>query len=100
MESPTVQPKEGQESEAADPGIFSPRLPSPPVVGRSRFCGFRDFADLMDNWLSTGLLGRLFHLAGSGHVSLIQRLYFWKGRENGNLVGNESRMRKLTLLIA
>ncbi|KAK4082178.1 uncharacterized protein Triagg1_1990 [Trichoderma aggressivum f. europaeum] len=78
MESPTVQPKEGQESEAADPGIFSPRLPSAPVVGRSRFCGFRDFADLMDNWLSTGLLGRLFRLAGSGHPDAIEGTSFFK----------------------
>lgn len=78
MESPTVQPKEGQESEAADPGIFSPRLPPPPVVGRSRFCGFRDFADLMDNWLSTCLLGRLFHLAGSGHPDAIEGTSFFR----------------------
>ncbi|PNP51492.1 hypothetical protein THARTR1_07932 [Trichoderma harzianum] len=78
MESPTVQPKEGQESEAADPGIFSPRLPSPLVVGRSRFCGFRDFADLMDNWLSTGLLGRLFRLAGSGHPDAVDGTSFFK----------------------
>jgi hypothetical protein len=65
MESPTVQPKEGRESEATDPRVLSPRLPSAPVVGRSRFCGFRDFADLVDKWLSTGLFGQLFRLADS-----------------------------------
>lgn len=79
MESPAIQPKEGQESDAVDPRILSPRLPSAPMVGRSRFCGFRDFADLVDTWLSTSLFGRLFRLAGSGHVSFIPRLLFRDG---------------------
>lgn len=41
-----------------------------PVVRRSRFCGLRDFLDLSDEWLSASRFGRLFHLAGSGHVGL------------------------------
>ncbi|KAL6862319.1 permease [Trichoderma novae-zelandiae] len=72
MESPTVQPKEGQERDGADPRILSPRLPSAPVVGRSRFCGFRDFADLVDKWLSSSLFGRVFRLADSGHPNAME----------------------------
>ncbi|UKZ83726.1 hypothetical protein TrVFT333_011535 [Trichoderma virens FT-333] len=78
MESPTVQPKEGRESEATDPRVLSPRLPSAPVVGRSRFCGFRDFADLVDKWLSTGLFGQLFRLVDSGHPDAIEGTSFFR----------------------
>ncbi|RFU76947.1 mfs transporter, agza family, xanthine uracil permease [Trichoderma arundinaceum] len=72
MESPTIQPKESQEPNMLDPRLLSPRLPSAPTVGRSKFCGFRDVADLVDKWLSTSLLGRLFRLAGSGHPDAIE----------------------------
>ena len=42
-----------------------------PAVRRSKFCGLRDFIDLTDEWLSASRFGRLFHLSGSGHVSLL-----------------------------
>jgi hypothetical protein len=66
-----MHPKNSQEPEPLDPRLSSPRLPSAPPVGRSKFCGFRDFADLVDKWLSGSCLGRLFRLAESGHVSTI-----------------------------
>lgn len=44
-------------------------------VGRSRFCGFRDFADAVDNWITTSRFGRLFRLSGTGHVSGLTTCY-------------------------
>ncbi|KAH6603311.1 mfs transporter [Trichoderma cornu-damae] len=78
MESPTTQPKEDQECSIPDPRLLSPRLPSAPMVGRSRFCGFRDFADLVDKWLGASLLGRLFRLAGSGHPDAVEGTSFFR----------------------
>lgn len=66
-----MQPKDSQEPGTLDPRLSSPRLPPAPPVGRSKFCGFRDFVDLVDKWLSGSYLGRLFRLADSGHVSII-----------------------------
>lgn len=40
------------------------------LESRSRFCGVRDFFDLVDNWVTTSRFGQVFHLAGTGHVSL------------------------------
>lgn len=39
-----------------------------PDARRSKFCGLRDFSDLVDEWLSASRFGHFFHLAGSGHV--------------------------------
>jgi hypothetical protein len=40
-------------------------------VGRSRFCGVRDFLDIVDAYITTSRLGYFFHLSGSGHVKSI-----------------------------
>lgn len=54
---------------------IEPREASPELaqsgsgVGRSRYCGFRDFADATDEWITTSRFGKLFRLSGSGHVS-------------------------------
>lgn len=37
-------------------------------VGRSRFCGVRDYYDRVDDYVTTSRFGKFFHLAGSGHV--------------------------------
>ncbi|UKZ94270.1 uncharacterized protein TrAFT101_009148 [Trichoderma asperellum] len=78
MESPTIHPKNSQEPGTPDPRLPSPRLPSVPAVGRSKFCGFRDFADLVDKWLSGSCLGRLFRLADSGHAKALEGTTFFR----------------------
>lgn len=42
-----------------------------PAARRSKFCGFRDFTDLADEWISASRFGYFFHLSGSGHVSML-----------------------------
>ncbi|KAJ2980629.1 hypothetical protein NQ176_g2524 [Zarea fungicola] len=42
-----------------------------PDARRSKFCGLRDFSDLVDEWLSASRFGHFFHLAGSGHPNEI-----------------------------
>lgn len=42
-------------------------------VTRSRFFGFRDFFDYLDRRITASRFGRLFRLAGSGHVSKMER---------------------------
>jgi hypothetical protein len=42
-----------------------------PTARRSKFCGFRDFTDLADEWISASRFGYFFHLSGSGHVSIL-----------------------------
>jgi hypothetical protein len=37
-------------------------------IGRSRFCGFRDFLDHLDGYITTSRFGHFFRLSGSGHV--------------------------------
>ncbi|KAK6444633.1 hypothetical protein FP744_10000881 [Trichoderma asperellum] len=78
MESPTIHPKNSQEPGTPDPRLPSPRLPAVPAVGRSKFCGFRDFTDLVDKWLSGSCLGRLFRLADSGHAKALEGTTFFK----------------------
>ncbi|PON23189.1 MFS transporter, AGZA family, xanthine/uracil permease [Trichoderma gamsii] len=78
MESPTMQPKDSQEPGTLDPRLSSPRLPPAPPVGRSKFCGFRDFVDLVDKWLSGSYLGRLFRLADSGHAKALEGTTFFR----------------------
>lgn len=80
-----MHPKNSEEPGTLDPRLSSPRLPSAPPVGRSKYCGFRDFADLVDKWLSGSCLGRLFRLADSGHVSTVAFLFCHRkdSRETG-----------------
>ncbi|KAK3175789.1 hypothetical protein K4F52_010000 [Lecanicillium sp. MT-2017a] len=38
-----------------------------PAARRSKLCGFRDFTDLADEWISASRFGYFFRLSGSGH---------------------------------
>ena len=49
--------------------VLSPTL-TEEDVGRSRFCGVRDFFDRVDEYITTSRFGKVFHLAGSGHVGI------------------------------
>lgn len=49
--------------------VDSPELSDGAENRRSRFCGFRDFFDAVDDWITTSRFGRLFKLSGTGHVS-------------------------------
>ncbi|KAK5995875.1 Putative xanthine/uracil permease [Cladobotryum mycophilum] len=72
MASPTMLHQESQDTKE------EPRLPTPNRIGRSRFCGFRDFADYVNKWLTTSRFGWLFHLEGSGHLNEIHDTNFFK----------------------
>lgn len=37
-------------------------------ISRSRFCGFRDFLDHLDGYITTSRFGHFFRLSGTGHV--------------------------------
>jgi hypothetical protein len=37
--------------------------------GRFTLFGFRDFANSVDQWITTSRFGRIFRLSGTGHVS-------------------------------
>ena len=60
IDSAMAQHADDQQSTAAS-------LPPGPT-GRSRFFGIRDFFDFVDTRITMSRVGRLFHLAGSGHV--------------------------------
>ncbi|GJN81187.1 nucleoside transporter [Purpureocillium lilacinum] len=50
----------------------------PGPTGRSRFFGIRDFFDFVDTRITMSRVGRLFHLAGSGHPEEIPETTFLK----------------------
>ncbi|KAM0302700.1 hypothetical protein HYE67_009688 [Fusarium culmorum] len=47
-------------------------------VGRSRFCGFRDFFDYVDCYITTSRFGHFFRLSGSGHPEEITGSTFFR----------------------
>ncbi|KAG8675976.1 hypothetical protein FPOAC2_02058 [Fusarium poae] len=47
-------------------------------VGRSRFCGFRDFFDYLDIYITTSRFGHFFRLSGSGHPDEIAGSTFFR----------------------
>ncbi|KAF4982034.1 hypothetical protein FZEAL_2284 [Fusarium zealandicum] len=47
-------------------------------VGRSRFCGVRDFLDNVDGYITTSRFGHFFHLSGSGHPNEIAGSTFFR----------------------
>ncbi len=48
-----------------------------PAARRSKLCGFRDFTDLADEWMSASRFGYFFHLSGSGHVGTPLPSFFY-----------------------
>ncbi|SPJ71184.1 related to purine transporter azgA [Fusarium torulosum] len=53
------------------------------AVGRSRFCGVRDFLDNVDAYITTSRLGYFFHLSGSGHPEAIAGSTFFREMRAG-----------------
>ncbi|KAF4964825.1 hypothetical protein FSARC_7287 [Fusarium sarcochroum] len=47
-------------------------------VGRSRFCGVRDFLDNVDGYITTSRFGHYFRLSGSGHPQEIAGSTFFR----------------------
>ncbi|KAF5017893.1 hypothetical protein F66182_10151, partial [Fusarium sp. NRRL 66182] len=52
-------------------------------VGRSRFCGVRDFLDGVDGYIATSRFGYNFHLSGSGHPQEIAGSTFFREARAG-----------------
>ncbi|KAJ4013827.1 hypothetical protein NW766_006068 [Fusarium irregulare] len=47
-------------------------------ISRSRFCGFRDFLDHLDGYITTSRFGHFFRLSGTGHPEEISGATFFR----------------------